>query len=224
MELPLKPENEIILGSDWNSMRRVLRAQRLRPSESVEVSETEIGTYAQATRVKPVSINPWHPFRIYKAPASTNQADKVNDWRRFRVRSGRVGVVFPNNVVDSDRVVDPYSSEQPVVAAEFLMPGYAGQRFWFWLEIGDGTAAVKAQAVASIDPEATPATALPTEVNIGGDFVNIHPKYRPIGYFEVLDPNTQSVRVVQNLVADLIGPMLRLCWEGTTIPHPVPIS
>lgn len=214
----VNPER-VLTGRDYNRIVEEFHSNRIQESPTVRPSYFGTGVALEAKAPQKVSINPWHPFLIYKSPTGG-----PNGWRTFRVRSGRVGVVFPPSVVDSDGVVDPYSSEQPVTAAEFLMPGYIG-RFWFWLEIGDGTANIRAQRSSALDPLVGPVVALPTEVNVNGDFVNIHPKYRPIGYFEVLDPNTQSTRIVQNLVADLVGPMVNLCSaDGQAIGYAVPIS
>jgi hypothetical protein len=73
------------------------------------------------------------PFCLYQLPSNFRSVvDPTTDWRRWRVRGGRV---LESEATGTDGSTDPYAEEYPALATDILVPANT-QKFWFWLEIG----------------------------------------------------------------------------------------
>ena len=82
-----------------------------------------------------------HPFKIYQLPSllRVNGGDPAVDWRKFRVRAGRVLETDADGTdsdSDSRPDTDPDSEYLPLDNGLDISVPTGTPSFWFWLEIG----------------------------------------------------------------------------------------
>lgn len=156
---------------------------------------------------------PFHPFRIYQFPRTLRNSaalDPATDWRKVRVRAGRVGRTV---VEDTDLCDDnPDGPRYPLVddngdpITDITVPADC-IAYWLWIEIVDGAPILK----HSDDPE--------------GEGWATFPKpdatHFPVGYVDsqTLKDNHRVI-IRQLLRTDLVGPVMDVCVDdgngGTT--------
>lgn len=202
------------VSRNWTSIAQVASAV-------VSVAAGLQGFRDEFTARQPVSqrLIELHPFKIYRLPSYLRTtSDPTMDWRRFRVRAGRV---LAADATGTDAAFDPApnanpdSEYVPMVSKEILAPINVAQ-FWFWLEVGSGgtTAVVRygptPTASSYSDGPNSWTSANPWTLAPVPDSAHI-----PIGWVDTKSQQASYTAVIRQLLrADLVGGV----GGGSTFP------
>ncbi len=157
-----------------------------------------------------------HPFKIYQLPSllRANGGDPATDWRKFRVRAGRVLETDADGTdADADPTInaDPDSERVPLNNIDISVPSGTAN-FWFWLEISvDEDSATTAVVRYGPDPTvstytdgANPDNSWDTD-NPWTNFPKPDSGHVPIGWVDTATAASSNTPIVrQYLRADLV--------------------
>lgn len=169
-------------------------------SSSVKFDRTVRGVVGRARRPRryPAPATRPFPFKIYVFPSGKRASpDLANDWRKFRVRNGRVvgNTITPVEPSGTDGAANPddFTVDESDMTDITVDAGVA--KYWFWLEIDEGS------ATASIEHSETPPAAWTLTVI-------------PIGWVDTDTYETEKRANIQQLLrTDVIIPCLEFPEE-----------
>ena len=159
-----------------------------------------------------------HPFKIYQRPWELIETDEDFSvfWRTFRVRAGRVMEVDATGTdagTDAIPNADPDALYYPTTAPEIRVPEATAQ-FWFWLEVGTGSAVVRYgpdPTAASYTPAGGDPTASWTSTNAWSSAPTPDRAHIPIGW---VDTNTNAATLQATIRQLLRGDVEQVGGSG----------
>lgn len=164
-------------------------------------------------------VDQMHPFRLYNLPGILRvESDPEIDWRRFRVRAGKV--IFDNaNGVDATGTDgqdnDPYGWGFDNLPGTDIEVPEDEERWWFWLDFSFSEETGWGAVVRNYSDPAATAEANPSP---WASFPVLDGRHIPLGYVDTktrLDERTAIVR--QYVFTDLMfGPIFEVCDNGAT--------
>lgn len=143
--------------------------------------EDDRGTAADQRRPR-ARVAGMHPFKLYCLPWALRTATSADDWRKFRVRAGRV---MGADVTGTDAADDNPDGELFPSVTDIEVPDGTAA-YWFWIEISG--------AAGSVQHSAAPASngwagfPIPDETHI------------PIGYVDTETKSAGKVAIVRQLL------------------------
>jgi hypothetical protein len=163
-------------------------------------------------RPAPFKEAEFHPFKLYQLPQMYRDGtDPQTDWRRWRVRAGRVMEV---NAIGTDGLNDnpdqetyPLQGVDSPALADYLVPANVAQ-FWFWVEIGQDESGARTAVVryhtdptqASYDGGEFAAQAWGPSDNPWSSFPKPDAQHVPIGWVDTSSQGGDLTAVVRQLL------------------------
>lgn len=164
---------------DWRAINE-LEVERRRHALLLGAAEDEVA--AGAVKKPQRRAEGMHPFRIYCAPWNLRATNTADDWRKFRVRAGRV---MGADVTGTDAADDNPDGELFPSVTDIEVPDGTAA-YWFWIEISGAAGAVQHSAAPASNGWA--GFPIPDETHI------------PIGYVDTETKSAGKVAIVRQLL------------------------
>ncbi len=171
--------------------------------QSARGAATDLQARVEAASDKMDAAGDFFPFRIYQV--FSQPLDPPHDWRRYKVRAGRVKETVASGTDSTDSNPDAedllyYDPAHP----NYITVADSTPQFWFWLEIGaDGSGNTTAAVRFGPDPTVSTysdGTTSWTSTNPWSGFPVPDSAHAPIGWVDTQTKHADKIAIVRQLL------------------------